>query len=176
MSDWLLYYHPESECLFWSQSREGNEQCDEIGTAPKKSRSTAENIWNILPKSGKPKFADIYKEKDEEPAKLNDEPASADVFETKARWEGAPKVCTYENLLAFAAEKDIGKFLSESAPGMYAMEKWQCPKCAHWHMLTGSPPVGHSAAREFHAKPPRAVRDKLVYFATEEEKRKQITV
>ena len=124
MSAWLLYYHPESECLFWSQSRESNEHCLEIGSAHKKSRSTAENIWSLLPnRRSFPSFDQLYKERDEEPAKPKDEPASADVFEAKPRWEGAPKICAYESLLAFATEKDMSGFLSANSPGMYAIEK-----------------------------------------------------
>ena len=63
MSAWLLYYHPESECLFWSQSQEQDPLCELIGEAPKKLRSTAENIWGLLPnRRNFPPFADIYKE------------------------------------------------------------------------------------------------------------------
>lgn len=174
MSNWILFYHDESECLFWSQSREGNEQCDEIGESPKKSRSTAENIWGLLPdRRSFPPFADIYKEKDDAPAPAAEAPRSADLFEQGERWPGAPKVCEYENLLAFDSPKELAAFLTANAPAMYAMEKWQCPVCGKWHMLTGQPPVGHQAARPFTPRPPRAVREKLVYFATEEEKKKQ---
>ena len=174
MSNWILFYHDESECLFWSQSREGNEQCDEIGESPKKSRSTAENIWGLLPnRRSFPPFADIYKEKDEAPAPAAEAPRSASLFEAVPRWPGAPKVCEYENLPAFDSAKDAAAFLREVSPNQHAIEQWECPVCGKWHMLTGSPPIGHSEERAFSPRPPRAVREKLLVFAKYEEPKAQ---
>jgi len=163
MSAWILYYHPESECLFWSQSREEDPLCSEIGSAPKKSRSTAENIWSLLPnRRDFPAFADIYREKEDELAAAEDSPRGADLFEPVPRWAGAPRVCVYENLLAFDSAKEMGGFLKQDAPSMYAIKQWECPVCGKWHMLTGQPPVGHKSPRPFTPRLPRAVREKLL--------------
>ena len=174
MSSWVLQYHAASQRLFWAQALEVD--CQEIGEAPKKSRGTAKNIWSLLPnRSSFPAFEDIYKEKDEELAKPKDEPLSADIFETKARWEGAPKICTYENLPAFATQKLLFAYLGEVATMTPVYETWQCPKCACWHAVTGSMyPSGSTSGtgRVFNFKPPRAVREKLVKFLTEDEKKK----
>ena len=166
MSAWLLYFKPDSEQLFWSQSSEQQGVCELIGEAPKKSKEIAESIWNLLPnRKSFPKFADLYKEKDDAPAVVAEVPRSANLFEAGERWKGAPKVCEYENLLAFDSTKSMAGFLKFSAPSVSVIHRWKCPVCAMWHMQTGAPaPSGTTSGtqRNFYLRPPRAVREKLM--------------
>lgn len=78
------------------------------------------------------------------------------------RWSGGPRICPYENLLAFETEKEIGRFCDDNCPSCSPYFKWKCGQCGHWHMLTSWPaPAGASSgnARAFKIIVPRHILD-----------------
>lgn len=55
------------------------------------------------------------------------------LFETKPRWIGAPKICTYENLPSFKDIKSAKKFLEDQNPSASFLIYWLCIVCEHYH-------------------------------------------
>lgn len=55
------------------------------------------------------------------------------IFEPAPRWENAPQVCVYENLLSFKAENQIGAYQEKNCPSSHIYRKWWCPVCGGYH-------------------------------------------
>lgn len=60
----------------------------------------------------------------------------AQLFETKPRWLGAPKICIAANLPAFDSPADWEKFHAANSPGNSVKRMWQCEACGKWHVWT----------------------------------------
>lgn len=80
-----------------------------------------------------------------------------EIFEKKPRWPGAPKICIYENMLAFETEKELNAF-NDTCASPQIVEKWICKACGCYHYVAKpTPPAGASSGtgREFKYNPPR---------------------
>ncbi|MDE2098708.1 MAG: hypothetical protein KGL39_15750 [Patescibacteria group bacterium] len=87
---------------------------------------------------------------------------SEPIFEPTPRWADGPRICTYENLPAFATEADLNDFKAASCPAATLIEKWMCRRCYCWHFIAAPPvPAGATTgcAREYVAPVPRYKRE-----------------
>ena len=72
---------------------------------------------------------------------------SAEIFETKPRWPGAPPICIKYNLPAFESVEAFGKWESKNCPGGKTVLKWKCSACGMlhvWGVGYGDPAGGSS--------------------------------
>lgn len=77
------------------------------------------------------------------------------MFEETPRWPGAPPVCLYENLPAFASIDDTKLYQDANCPGVKIGETWQCGRCGIWHFTaTDYPPSGSSSGNQRPSKAP----------------------
>lgn len=90
---------------------------------------------------------------------------SRKIFEPKPRWEGAPRICLYENAPAFKSEKEMGAYHTRYYPACPIYRKWLCPVCNGWHFFADEmPPAGGSSGtqRKNAHMIPRAEREGLM--------------
>jgi len=81
------------------------------------------------------------------------------IFEQNPRWLDAPKICVYENTLAFKTEKELGAYHTKYCSSCPIYRKWKCPVCNGYHFLAKEMPgAGGSSGtqRENIIKLPRA--------------------
>ena len=134
-----LFYHPESDCLFWHDGEQPDPLCNEVGESSAASESQARLLWSLLPSyDGKPKFEDVYRA----PKEAEPPPVLAEVKDGKAleepRWKGGPRICVATNMPAFETVKEAKAF-NEANGHPPILASWKCAKCGCYHYWSGAP-------------------------------------
>lgn len=71
----------------------------------------------------------------------------SELFESKPRWPGAPKICLAANLPAFATRKEMKTF--QDAHCGSALKQWECDACGCFHYdAKPHAPAGGSSGNE----------------------------
>jgi hypothetical protein len=92
-----------------------------------------------------------------------------EIFESKPRWQGAPKICIAANLPAFATRKEMKAFQNANASS--AVAEWECDACGCFHYDAKPPaPAGSSSGNE-RRRFPDAERDEVTQWRRERSKR-----
>lgn len=84
-----------------------------------------------------------------------------DLFESKPRWPGAPKICVFENLPAFEDDRALKAF-NETCGDHGVLLKWRCTSCGclHFYADPPAPAGGSSGTKRVYVHPvPRSARE-----------------